>query len=356
MKKIIFLLLLILVLTGCKSPNIILIDAPANIRLEDDFVIWDKVDEADFYTVLTGDKTYIVYSEAFSIYEFINGEYSLTVKAYIGTKESAYSSEFVFTINRTFEHPKNLRVEVDTLYWDLVEGAINYSVWINGVETVVESGNFLSLNDLEVNEIYRISVKAVFTNGISNDSNELIYHTFNQIIKTINLEINKNRAVNFFKNVDQIYDFDYVFQGSRLQSQDMFSFSQSRIVVNYRYLLNLEERQYIYKMITENGIVEIKVQILDEKKPYMLSQNTVFYQGEDLVFKFELFDGSFGKLSGQDIKSSEYQFVNDTLTISSKFIDDILDKEPTRKTIILSYDLSGEDSIIIGYIFINIQP
>jgi hypothetical protein len=106
---------------------------------------------------------------------------------------------------------------------------------------------------------------------------------------------------------------------------------------------------------TSIGIIELQLQIIDTRKPFMISSSQInVILGEDVVLEFELFDGGFVDLSGNDITMEDYHFEGSTLRIHGDYIQRIFTRDPDRSVLILGYTLSANQHITIGYLFIRI--
>ncbi|MFH5882077.1 fibronectin type III domain-containing protein [Liberiplasma polymorphum] len=355
MKKVLLMMILLLLVQGCARESRKELEVPKNLRVEEETLVWDAVEGAEYYTLMLNNITYRVEDNVYSTFNLPNGSYNARVKAHLGEASTIYTNTFTFTINRAFEHPKNVYVSGSTLYWDHTAEASSYKVVINDETVDVLSGRTYNLSGLDENNLYTLSVIAVYENGESNESLSVLYHTHFTVIDTIHISVNKNRSTNVSFPVETMVEFDYIYINNTLVNREMFSFVNNTIVIDYTYLLDLNEALYTYSLLTSEGRVEVMLNVLDERKPYMTSKNTVTYTGEDLTFEFELFGGSFGQLSGLTISSEDYTFENNQLTISAAFIESIKSEDPERSTIILSYDLNNEESSVIGFIFIYLN-
>ena len=65
----------------------------------------------------------------------------------------------------------------------------------------------------------------------------------------------------------------------------------------------------------------------------MLSFNT--YCFSDLIFTFEIFEGSLRFLSGNGITADDYTFQGDILTIDETYVLSMFSSDPERETLIL---------------------
>ena len=355
MKKLIFIVLLVLVLQACNRNQNDYLGIPSNIRFEDEYVVWDAVDDAEYYTVRINDVDYRADDARYSMYNFVNGTYQVRVRSHREDEQSIFSNALTFQIDRIYEHPKNVYVVNDILYWDAISEASSYRVYINDLTFDVSSGTTFNLDGLDENTLYEIQVLAIYDKGESNLSSTVIYHSYHTLIDTIRLEANKNRSTPKRFPVETMYYFEHAFIESTRIEHHLIEFTDDSLLISHTLLQDLEEKEYTIQLLTPEGRVEIMLNVLDEQKPYMTSSNTVTYQGDSLSFEFELFGGSFGKLSGLNITTDDYHFDGNTLTISSDFIDSIIADEPERTTIILSYDLSLDDLTVIGFVFIYLD-
>lgn len=100
MKKLLILILIALVLTGCDEPKLERIGTPTNLRYED-MILFDAVDDATAYVIDLNDEK-ITITETF--YEVtIPGSYTVRVKAQgEGYQDSLYTEEITFTVSYPF--------------------------------------------------------------------------------------------------------------------------------------------------------------------------------------------------------------------------------------------------------------
>ncbi|MFU8792787.1 MAG: hypothetical protein ACNA7K_02070 [Acholeplasmataceae bacterium] len=100
--------------------------------------------------------------------------------------------------------------------------------------------------------------------------------------------------------------------------------------------------------------IEILVEI-DQDNPSLITAASMTFGGTDMVFIFNLLGAQFLGLSGNNITSNDYHFSDDTLIINPLFVEQILNENPDRKSVILSYQIQLDDDFIVGYLFINIE-
>lgn len=75
------------------------------------------------------------------------------------------------------------------------------------------------------------------------------------------------------------------------------------------------------------------------------------------MFKFHLGEATFVNIiagHNDNMDTNDYNMTDDTLTIKESFVSRLLDDNPDRQTIILTYQLKFGTKFIIGYLFIHL--
>jgi hypothetical protein len=345
---------LVFILFGCMNTSEENLNIPSNIRYEDEMVYWDQVENASYYTISINGIQYRANTNQYDVSNYENGTYTVRVKANNETSDSIFSNAFNLVIDRLYDYPKNVSINQTTLNFDGTDEAVSYNIYLN--ETVVNiTETSYDLSQLESNAFYLIGVSAVYDNGESNVTDRVAYHTYTETLDTIPFEINKNRSTNGFIAIETVYAYDYfIFEGT-LIDEPFITFETDTMIIDYTFLRDLDAGTYTITLILDNGVVDIIMTVLNEERPYMTSPNTVPYQDEDLSFTFELFGGTINTVSGLDITEDDYTINESTLTIKSTFIDQVIENDPDRETIIISYTLLKDDLTIVGFIFIEVN-
>ena len=352
MKKLIALLCIVFIVQGCglfsRETGL---EAPSNLRKEGEMVVWDDVEGAQAYQVLRGGSSVQVATSELSVFDLPNGQYEIEVRAIKGDQRSEWTT-FSFTIARTLDHPTNLRVQNDTLLWDSPSGYSVFKVMINDDAIEVNEAQF-DLSSLEENQLFEIVVKTSHANQLSEASRTVYYHTYKEVKATLEVTYNQAMLRNVSVSLEDIESIEAVL--INYQAIDA-TFSQQILTLPFSELFNLDRSiMHTIDVITEEGRVEIRLEIEYLERPYLRSPRTQMYdRNTDIVYEFELFSGSFNGLSGQDITQSDYTFIEGTLTIKAQFIESLLVANPERSRVIFSYVLETEEGdIFIGYLFID---
>ncbi len=141
MKTKIFKILILTILTvaifatfsACDSKEVdIPLQKPENLTIENGVLTWDKIEEADNYTVevTIDEETYTVQANGNSLIDLPQGkEIKVKVKASNFFEQSQFSDVFSFTI---LEAPTNFIYFNEKFYWDMKEGSESYVVEADG--------------------------------------------------------------------------------------------------------------------------------------------------------------------------------------------------------------------------------
>ncbi|MFP4287302.1 MAG: hypothetical protein ACLFRI_06335 [Candidatus Izemoplasmataceae bacterium] len=352
MKKLWVLGLLFLII-GCTNETEASLGVPKNIRYENEHLVWDSVPEATYYTISIDGIHYRASESNYDVFNLVNGSYTVRVKAHTDVDESIFSNVFTLVIDRAFDYPKNIRITNNTLHFDGTVDALNYRVYINDLSETISDTTY-DLSTLDEDSLYQIQVSALYANGESIKTPVILHHTFSESLDTFEFEINKNRSTDGFINTEVAYAYEYFLFENTVLDEPFITFESDTMIIDHEFLKSLEAGSYTITLLLDEGYVLMTMTVLDEERPYMITPNTLPYEGLDLSFTFELFDGRIDTVSGLDIKEDDYTIEDSTLIISSDFIESVQEDDPDRSTIILSYTLVKDDLTIVGFIFIEL--
>lgn len=189
-------LIVTVVFTLCACENQTVLDTPVNLRVEEETILrWNPVDGASEYTVSVEDNEYRCSDAQYDLSKYahlVDGKtYSIKVKAN-GNGVLSKSSDFSDTIRYTYHMPTrsdqlavpmNLRIEGDSLIkWNPVDGALRYTISIEGNEYVCEQESYDMLSYAYLADGKQIAVK-VRANGNTasmknSDFSDPIYFTY----------------------------------------------------------------------------------------------------------------------------------------------------------------------------------
>ena len=351
MKKSFVIIFVMLFLIGCNrnTNEVLMIE---DLRYENEQISWRALDHVRYYSVVISGVSYTTNEPYFNLSEYASGNYTVSVQAYMNNGDLVISEAMAFTLERTFEIPRNLSLKDGVLMWDsLVADA--YTVLLNDQTYQVTEARF-ELPQLEEDTLFEIAVKAVYEHGESNVSRLIYTHTFSTPYKSQTVTYNRLTTTPLYVVLEVTDAVEVLLSGDR--AVDYQVLEPQLIMIPHGYLKALNQVSQTFELITNKGLVELVVEFIAEENPYMVSSPNVNYvKGQNIELVFELFDGTFGGLSGQDITRNDYVMDGQLLTINYEFIETILDAQPDRSTIIIGYQLSLRDHISIGYIFIYIN-
>jgi len=129
------------------------------------------------------------------------------------------------------------------------------------------------------------------------------------------------------------------------------------LVKNERYeikssyvLENAVDGNLSFILIFDDMQTTVKIEVSDKTEPYIISSSMISTDGKsDIVFQFELFDGSFKQVTSDEMSNSDYHIDNNYLTIDADFISMRFSDEDS---FVVNYVLEDE-SLVIGLIIIS---
>src|SRR5690606_775972 len=98
------------------------------------------------------------------------------------------------------------------------------------------------------------------------------------------------------------------------------------LIISANYLSSLENWDYVFVVYTSEGKFNVTIQALENFKPYLKSNNTVEFTGEDVEFEFEIYDGKIVKVSVNDITEDDYVISGNKLIIKKEYISKIFEE------------------------------
>lgn len=311
---------------------------PRNLKIVDNTLTWDDIQMASKYTVYINDQTFEVTENSFDLSSLSkNILYEITVVAHYEDKVSSHSKQITYSI---FEVPKNLIINEDNiLLWDKINEATKYTIYINDKTFEVLENKF-DLKQLSENAFYSIKIKAHYNSHQSEFSKEINYHTFKDIIETIQVSFNK------ITNYDLEVDLPYPLLSIEDFKEENYHFDNSKLTIYNSYLQTLNNGNNSLILYTSSGKILLIINIYENNKPHILSDNKVTYNGEDIIIYFELFGGTISSISKELTENQDYVIDGNKLIIRSDFIKD-------KDNIIISYTLTNDEYIVLGYIYIS---
>ena len=146
----------------------VVLSTPQNLRIENNQVVWDDVQDAIRYELVQEKdghiESFIIDQTSYNLLDVNPGAYTFKVKA-IGDgfffEDSLYSPTLAHVVEAVvLDTPTNITVTDELLTFDSVEGALSYTIYINFSDFEVTSTSFdLSVFNLQPG-YYHISIRA----------------------------------------------------------------------------------------------------------------------------------------------------------------------------------------------------
>lgn len=352
-KKILILLLLVFVLYGCKPEALTRLETPTNLRYENYEVHFDAVENAEMYILEVNGVTHELTDTMFELPMI--STYDVRVKSRAeGYQDSYYTEMLNFTVEFDFVSPSNINLIDGILFWDPVPNALSYLINVDGLtystsDTSMEISLYSSIQkEIKIRSIYRLGVSD-YSIPIYASSEITVLSSVTKnysTLSTFDLEVKSfenNPSVMSIRNIaDELVDLSNIL------------IANNKIFFKSSFLQSQLTGLHIYIIETNFGYHQVKINITNTDRPYMISGSEILTDfKEDVTIEFELFGGNFLSMSGNDISVYEYTISGNKVTIDKEFMVSQFIKVPSRTTLILGYTLESGDNVVIGYIFIK---
>jgi len=344
------------VATTGEATTTALLPRPDGLELdEDELLTWNVFSPDATYVVEIDGVEHAVTGASFDMSSYPDAVYLVRVKMILGVRQSDYSDDYTFTIRNHPEIPWNLRIEEIALRWDEPDGAIGYRLDING-ETIDVPSPWFYLDGMELNALFTFTVRALYEGEIvSAPAAPFYYHTYHVSVGSASVSYNKNApadAVSDFS--EETWTFEGVLcEGVPVPETD-YAFTGGFLTLMEGFLSEFPYGAYEYLVLTSEGSLTLSLQVVDDRQPYMISSNQITFTGSDIVLTFEVYDGMVVGLSGNDIAATDYLIDGNTVTISAVYVALKFAENPERTVLILGYNVSANDYVSIGYVFIRL--
>lgn len=350
MKKFILVLTIILILVGCnKTPEL---DYVRNIRFEDNLLVWDSVENAEKYHFMFGEIGGIVHTNSLDLIDFDleSGEHTITIYASASGFKDSKKISYKFSYTRPEnDQIKNLRVEEKFLKWDEVTGE-SYIVIIEDNEFEVTTNEY-DLSGLDKNKIYEIKVKLLG----SDLSKTIIYDAFELLDYEFEHKYQKQTAQDLKISLGDFEGelINIKMHSGEYLSNDDYVINNNLLTFKSNYLNTLDVGNNVFTVYSSIGKFNVIVVVTDDKKPYLRSNNTVTFTGEDVEFEFEIFDGEILKVSVSGITEDDYIIDGNKLIIKKEYISKVFNENEERNSLIIIYHLKANSNYVIGSVQIK---
>ena len=336
---------MVLFLTACKeNETIVEVNPPRFLRFEGSRVTWEAIKDSEMYILNINQHDIFLEDNYYDLSEYAMVAYVFKVKTKVNGIESIFSDEL-------------------THLW-------TYPLPIEGVHIAI--GNLVAWNHLGTNITYTYEVKGETTNFTGEVdlpaiefppiTDSIVSVTITALFEEVTISrYTSNIDFNHYQFFDETHDFeiDLEFAPTKVLidlielTGDLYTFTSNTLTISADYLKNLSKGIHQVHIQSDRDYY-FTIDVLKIGKPHIVSNPEVDYEGEDLSFTFELYQGYIDQINGNNITSSDYTINGNQLTISKGYIDQIILNEPNRETIVLTYVLVNGPFSIFGAIFISL--
>ena len=341
-KFILLIPILLLILVGCSSTKTI--DPPSDFRYEAGFLYWDEIEGADHYVVEINNQTKMAYNNKLDLKDFITGNYTARIASFSNGNLSDYTDYITFQLI----HPESIEdiiITDEVIAWDK-HSNLTYEVSTYSDQTKLTTISPKSTNSqFDYSHLpdgsYMFTINAYLEDTLVTTSEIRIIKDDFRYVRDAGLVLDLEIPTEIYlEDTLLVEDEDYIL--------DDFG-----IILNSSVIDELEGSGISLKLVYDHPVY-IYLNIVTIEEPMIISSNGAIYEGEDLSFDFDLKGGTFMGLGGNNVDELDYVFDEETLTIKSDYIDEIISNDPNRTMLILTYVLQNDPHIVIGYIFISI--
>jgi len=247
--------------------------------------------------------------------------------------------------------PTNLNHQQNIISFDAVSHATSYIVDINGEEIEITTTTYT----IELFGEVTVKVKARAAGyQDSSYSNELVF-SIPLSLPDVRYNYSIHSSFDLF-----IYTFqagiaiDNITSSTTSISTNDYTFINNQLVFKSTYLKSLDPKLHEFVVsLGTSGQLNLAILITETQLPYLISNNTIDFDSNDITLNVELFGGTIVGLSGNSITSSDYTVSGSSITLHSTFINQYFSTHPNETTLSIKYDLRLGDSYVFGYLFIK---
>jgi len=344
--KHLLLLLLILLLTGCKTtPDLEKLDSPSNLDFQE-LLIWDEVENATGYDVYLNDIAFHSDQNYYVISE--EGVYDIYVVAKANGYENSDPSITLESLRLEYENIINpvISISGNAVTWTDIDDAISYNVVINGVLTNTAITGIV----LVPTGIFSVSIQAVYPIGTSNISAP--------VFLALDLETEATMQFQYSRNsIDDLLLCDVMFlgdvyleddSGNIIESTGTLTYSNDYRAISSAFISTQTTDTIEFNLLVGTKRIPVEITISDKDTPYIMSSSIIIADGtKDIQLQFELFDGEVYSINGTSEDTVLYSVAGSVLTIEKEFI---AEKFIESDAFTLSYVLNVGDDSVIGYL------
>ncbi|HAQ56339.1 MAG TPA: hypothetical protein DCR44_02890 [Acholeplasmatales bacterium] len=329
---------------------------PYDLELDDEELLtWTGFSPDASYIVEVDGVEYPMAGTEFDMSTYPDAVYLIRIRTVLGYRMSEFSLPVSFTILNHPEIPWNLLFMGNYLTWNETQNAIGYRVSVDEVDTDVADAAF-DLTGLEANAFHTLSVRALYEGGFVSDASiPVYYHTYFTDAGTANTSFNKNAPLDVVCDfTEETWTFEGILFDDVPLDEAFYSVTDNILTFLDDYLIELPYDDYEFLVLTSEGYVTLILDVVDDRQPFMISSNQVIFTGSDIILTFEVYDGAIVSVSGNDITSADYLILGNTVTISAAYVVAKFNENPDRAVLILGYNVSANDYVSIGYVFIRL--
>lgn len=140
--------------------------------------------------------------------------------------------------------------------------------------------------------------------------------------ETLNKQISGDFQYNINSTDDLLVISNYNHSKDKLTNYNFLLLNNNNLYIKNSYLVDLELGEQEISYILDNTEYNINLLITDNDKPYLVNYSNISYkEGENIELIFDMLDFEFHSIASNEMKDSDFNFSNNTVTIFKEYLD-----------------------------------
>ena len=142
----------------------------------------------------------------------------------------------------------------------------------------------------------------------------------------------------------------YDISDNLINKDDVLIKGETYYEIKSTYVKAQAEETVEFYLVFNNYKTLVSISVSDNENPYIISSSSVYTDGEsDLVFQFELFDGTVKQIDANNLTEEDFTIDGNLVTINASYVSESF---LSNDKFLINFALEKVD-IVIGFIMVN---